>query len=118
VSCTPGFNLFVTDWYTVFDMDSSLEEKFKQITRRPSERLAVFRGLSLAEQSAVFGELSPHVQQSLLKDLRVSEISDILDHLDPRLAEKILARIKDQKRRLRIIKKLKDDVREKIEFFD
>lgn len=98
-------------------MDSSLEEKFKQITRRPEERMSVFRGLSLAEQSAVFSALSPHVQQSLLKDLRVSEISDIMDHLDPRLAEKILARIKDQKRRLRIIKKLKDEVRDKIEYF-
>ncbi len=98
-------------------MDSSLEEKFKIIARRPAERLTIFRSLSLAEQSAVLGELSPHVQQSLLKNLRVGEISDILDHLDPRLAEKILARIKDQKRRLRIIKKLKDEVREKIEYF-
>lgn len=98
-------------------MDASLEEKFKIISRRPDERMVVFRGLSLAEQSAVFGALSPHVQQVLLKDLRISEISDLMDHLDPRSAEKILARIKDQKRRLKIIKKLKDEVREKIEYF-
>lgn len=98
-------------------MDASLEVKFKQISRRPDERMVVFRGLSLAEQSAVFSALSPHVQQALLKDLRVSEISDLMDHLDPRSAEKVLARVKDQKRRLRIIKKLKDEVREKIEYF-
>lgn len=94
-----------------------MEVKFKQISRRPDERMVVFRGLSLAEQSAVFSALSPHVQQALLKDLRVSEISDLMDHLDPRSAEKVLARVKDQKRRLRIIKKLKDEVREKIEYF-
>lgn len=98
-------------------MDATLEEKLKQITRKPVERLALFRGLTLAEQSAVVSELSPHVQQILLKELRVGEIADILDHLDPRLAEKILARIKDEKRRLKIIKKLKDEAREKIEYF-
>lgn len=98
-------------------MDASLEEKYKLISRRPEERLTVFRGLTLAEQSAVFSALSPHVQQALLKNLRVGEIADILDHLDPRLAEKVLARIKDQKRRLKIIKKLKDEAREKLEYF-
>lgn len=98
-------------------MDASLEEKYKLISRRPEERLTVFRGLTLAEQSAVFSALSPHVQQALLKNLRVGEIADILDHLDPRLAEKVVARIKDQKRRLKIIKKLKDEAREKIEYF-
>lgn len=98
-------------------MDAYLIEKLKQITRRPVERLALFRGLSLAEQSAVLTELSPHVQQILLKDLRMGEIADLLDHLDPRLAEKLLARIKDDKRRLKIIKKLKDEARDKIEFF-
>ncbi|OGG67183.1 hypothetical protein A3I99_00760 [Candidatus Kaiserbacteria bacterium RIFCSPLOWO2_02_FULL_45_11b] len=41
----------------------------------------------------------------------------MLDHMDPRQAENILARIKDQKRRLKIIKKLKDDARDKIEYF-
>lgn len=94
-----------------------MEEKYKLISRRPEERLTVFRGLTLAEQSAVFSALSPHVQQALLKNLRVGEIADILDHLDPRLAEKVLARIKDQKRRLKIIKKLKDEAREKLEYF-
>ena len=98
-------------------MDSHLEEKLKQITRRPSERLALFRGLTLAEQSAVIGELSPHVQQSMLTNLRLAEVANLLDHLDPRLAEKILTRIKDEKRRLKIIKKLKDEAREKIEYF-
>jgi magnesium transporter len=37
--------------------------------------------------------------------------------MDPRQAENILARIKDEKRRLKIIKKLKDDARDKIEYF-
>ena len=37
--------------------------------------------------------------------------------MDHRLAENILYRLKDEKYRLRIIKKLKDDAREKIEYF-
>ncbi len=98
-------------------MDKNLEEQLKQITRRPTERLVLLRKLPLAERSVVLQELSPHVQQQLLGDLRVTEIADILDHLDPRQAEKILARIKDQKRRLKIIKRLKDEAREKIEYF-
>ncbi len=98
-------------------MDAYLVEKLRHITRKPNERLAIFRALSLAEKSAVLSELSPHVQQILLNDLRLGEIADILDHLDPRLAEKILTRIKDGKRRLRIIKKLKDEARDKIEYF-
>jgi magnesium transporter len=98
-------------------MDKNLEVQLKQITRQPAERLALLRKLSLAERSAVLQELSPHVQQQLLGNLRVSEIADILDHLDPRQAEKILSRIKDHKRRFKIIKRLKDEARDKIEYF-
>jgi magnesium transporter len=98
-------------------MDKNLEVEFKAISRMPHERLTRMRALSLSEQSAVLQELSPHVQQIILSKLKTSEIVDILDHLDPRQAENILARIKDQARRLKIIKKLKGDVREKIEYF-
>lgn len=98
-------------------MDKNLEVEFKAISRMPQERLVRMRALSLPEQSAVLQELSPHVQQIILSKLKISEIVDILDHLDPRQAENILARIKDQNRRLKIVKKLKGDAREKIEYF-
>jgi len=98
-------------------MDKNLEAQLKQITRRPAERMVLLRALTLAERSVVLQELTPHVQQQVLSNFRVNEIADILDHLDPRQAEKILARIKDQKRRIKIIKRLKDEARDKIEYF-
>jgi magnesium transporter len=98
-------------------MDDVLHEKIKYLSRHPDERLALFRELSLAEQSVALSTLSPHAQQSLLEQLRHDEIVSIVDHLDPRLAENILARIQNEKRRLRIIKKIKTEAREKIEYF-
>jgi len=98
-------------------MELTLEEKISVIRRKPAERTALLRGLSLPEQSAVMQELSPHVQQALLEDLKTHEIVDIVDHMDPRQAENILARIKDESRRLKIIKKIKTEAREKIEYF-
>ncbi len=98
-------------------MDLVLAEKLKIITRKPAERLSVLRSLTLPEQSAVLQELSPHVQQALLHELKSDEIATIVDHMDPRQAENILARIKDQRRRLKIIQKIKFEAREKIEYF-
>jgi magnesium transporter len=98
-------------------MDKNLEVIHRAITHRSTERLSRIRALTLPEQSTIFQELSPHVQQSLFKQLKNSEIGDMLDHMDPRQAEKILARIKDEKRREKIIKKIKGEAREKIEYF-
>ncbi|USN87612.1 MAG: magnesium transporter [Candidatus Nomurabacteria bacterium] len=98
-------------------MTKDLEKMVRKISRDPAERVALLRSLSLGEQSAVFQELSPHVQQTLLSQLRITEIVDIIDHLDPRQAENILPRVKNDKQRLKIIKKIKTEAREKIEFF-
>ena len=75
------------------------------------------RALTLPEQSAVFELLSAHVQQALLESLRTGEIVDLLDHMDLRQAERTLARIRDEKRRDRIMARLKGDAREKLEYF-
>jgi magnesium transporter len=98
-------------------MEKDLDRETKIITRQPAERLAHMRALSLPEQSAVFQELSPHVQQMILSEFRLGEIVDMLDHMDPRQAEKVLSRIKDNKKRLRIVKRIKTEVRDKIEYF-
>ncbi len=98
-------------------MEKDLERETKIITRQPAERLAHMRSMSLPEQSAVFQELSPHVQQMILSEFRLGEIVDMLDHMDPRQAEKVLSRIKDNKKRLRIVKRIKTEVRDKIEYF-
>ena len=87
------------------------------ITHNSKERLAILRGLTLGEQSAIFAELSQHVQQSLLTQLSVTEIVDILDHMELQLAEKVLTRIKNNARRNKITKRLKTEIREKIEYF-
>ncbi|HMO78100.1 MAG TPA: magnesium transporter [Candidatus Paceibacterota bacterium] len=98
-------------------MDKKLHTKAAAIARRPADRVSQLRSLSLPEQSAMFQTFSPHIQIQLLTELKLSEVVDILDHMDPRLAEIILYRLKDVKYRLRIIKKLKDEAREKIEYF-
>lgn len=79
--------------------------------------MAVLRGMSIPERSAVFEELSPYVQQSILKQLRIHEIIDMLDHMDLQQAQNILARVKDAKRREKIVRRLKGDVKEKMEYF-
>jgi len=88
-----------------------------QLTYRPKERIALFRALSLPEQSAVIVLLSPYIQQEILKQLTLHEAIQVLDHLDLLTAENIVKRIKDTKRRDRIITSLKQDIREKIERF-
>ena len=98
-------------------MKIDLVLKIKEITRKPLERAALLRELTLPEQSAVLQELSPHIQQALLLQLKDDEIANIVDHLDPRLAEKIISRVRDEKRRVRIIKRVKTEAREKIEYF-
>ncbi len=109
--------MLVSDCYTDSNMDSELLDVIKAINKKPSERLHALRSLSLPERSAVLQELSPHVQQALLHELTNHEITDLVDHMDPRQAENILARIKDEKKRLKIIKKIKTEAREKIEYF-
>ncbi len=98
-------------------MNEKLLNELNKILRLPAERLSRFRRLTLAERSAVLQELSPHIQQSLLRELKEAEIADLVDHMAPRQAENVLARLKDEKRRLRIIKKVKTEAREKIEYF-
>ena len=89
----------------------------KTITYKPHERMAALRSLSIPEQCAVFLELSPYVQQSILEKLKTIEIVDLLDHMDMQQAEHALAKIADTKRRTRIVKRLKGEVKEKMEYF-
>lgn len=96
-----------------FDSTATL----RSLRRRPEDRLATFRSLPLSEQSAVLSELSPYVQQLLLKQLNLHEIVDVLDHMDLRAAEAILSRLKDSRRRGQITKRLKAEIREKVEYF-
>lgn len=94
-----------------------LSDTARSLTYHPTERMTTLRSLSIPERSAVFEELSPYVQQSILKDMHIYEVVDMLDNLDMRQVERVLARIPDVKRRQTVIKRLKGDIREKTEYF-
>lgn len=98
-------------------MEKDLEKEVKIIRRNPAERLSKIRSLPLSEKSVVFQELSSSIQQLLLSQLHIQEIVELVDHVDPRQAENIVSKIKDDKRRLKIIKRVKSEAREKIEYF-
>lgn len=92
-------------------------ELANSITYNPKDRLKNMLALTLGERSAVFAELSNQTQQSILQQLSVTEVVDLVDHLDLRMAEKVIMRMADAKRRTKIIKRLKTEVSDKIEYF-
>ncbi len=98
-------------------MKASLSEITHVVTHHPTERAERLRALSLPEQSALVTSLSPYVQQQLLAELTLDEIVAIVDHMDLLMAEKVLRRIKDVRRRHKVINRLKAEVREKVDYF-
>lgn len=89
----------------------------RTVTYRPDERLGEFGSLSLAEKSAVFHLLSSNVQQSILASLSFMDALELLDHMDPVSVHQTLAKMRNEKRRARLIARLKSDRYEKCEFF-
>lgn len=87
------------------------------VTYNAKERVEIFKGLSLGERSAVFNELSHHIQQTLIASLTTTEVVDLVDHLDLRTAEKVIMRMPNTARRTNIIKRLKTEVSDKVEYF-
>lgn len=93
------------------------ETLLKTLTYNPEIRLQTLRNLSIAERSAAFSELSPYVQQGVLKQLKVREIVDIVDHMDLQESKRVLSQIKEPKRREAVVQRLKGEVKEKMEYF-
>lgn len=81
------------------------------------KRMSNFRELSVPERAAAFEQLSPYIQETILKQLKVYEIVDLVDHMDLQHAERVLTRIKDKKLRERVVKRLKGEVKNKMEYF-
>jgi magnesium transporter len=98
-------------------MPKKKESVIQTLTYKPDERMEVLRSMSVPKRSAVFEKLSPHVQQSILKQLKSDEIVDMLDHLDMQQAEHIIKRIPNQKRREKIVLKLKGEIKDKMDYF-
>lgn len=89
----------------------------RSLTNTSATRLIEFRALPLETQSAVFERLSPHVQQQLLEKLRTEELLQLLDHFDLQQTENILARLRNPKKRQRLVARLQRDLKEKAEYF-
>ena len=89
----------------------------KQVTYRPEERVALLRSLSKGEQSVILQSVSAYVQQQVLRELTDHEVVDVLDHMDLQAAQRLVMRIKDTKRREKIVAALKADIKDKVEFF-
>lgn len=89
----------------------------KQITYRPEERVALLRSLTTGEQSSILQSVSAYVQQQVLRQLTDHEVVDILDHMDLQAAQRLVTRIKDTKRREKIVAALKADIKDKVEYF-
>jgi len=98
-------------------MSDDIATKVRQVTYRSRDRLSLFRECSLPEQSVVMAELSPYVQQDLLKLLTTSEVVNVLDHMDLRVVKRVIEQIKDEKLRTRITVRLKTEIKEKVEHF-
>ncbi len=89
----------------------------KQLTYKPNGRVSTLRKLDLPERAAAFEKLSPYVQQSILKQLKTHEIVDLLDQLDMQQAGRVLTRIQNEKQREKILRRLKGDIKDKMEYF-
>jgi magnesium transporter len=98
-------------------LKKTLEESIQNVTYHPNDRAARLRALPLPEQSATVVALSPYVQQQLLLELTIDETVALLDHMDLLTAQTVLRRIKDVRRRHKIITQLKSEVKEKVEYF-
>jgi magnesium transporter len=98
-------------------MPKKKESIVQTLTYKPDERMDILRSMPVPQRSAIFEKLSPHVQQSILKQFKSDEIVEMLDHLDMQQAEHIIKRIPNQKRREKIVLKLKGEIKEKMDYF-
>lgn len=87
------------------------------LTYHANGRMQTLRQLTVPERASAFEKLSPYVQQSILKQLKIHEIVDMLDHMDMQQAERALTRIQNTKRREKIVERLKGDIKEKMDYF-
>jgi magnesium transporter len=98
-------------------MSSAVNEYIKRVTYRKDERVALLRSLSVAEQSTILQSVSSYIQQQVLHEFTNQEVIDVLDHMDLQSAQKLVVRIRDLKRREKIVSQLKADIKDKMEYF-
>ncbi|MEN9920175.1 MAG: hypothetical protein RL538_68 [Candidatus Parcubacteria bacterium] len=98
-------------------MQHTMSTTARSLTYRPEERMMLFRALGSTERSDAFLELSPHLQQSILRQMTITEIVNMLDNMDMLQVEHVLSRVPNVRYRQRIVEKLKAEIREKVDHF-
>jgi magnesium transporter len=89
----------------------------KQLTYNAKERTTIFLEQQLPLRAAIFELLSPYVQQQIIADLSDEDLVNLLDALDLSRANTVLAQMRDQEKRERIIRRLKIELKSKAEEF-
>jgi len=97
-----------------------LEEQQEQVEllqlRAPRTRLATFRKIPPNRQGFVLLQLSPHLQDWIVDRLSDKELLAFLPFLDPDEATDIVQLLDSPRRQKRLLKKLTNELKEKIEF--
>lgn len=113
-------NAIIIETSNTMELESvefDVEATARTVTYNKEERMKLFRVLALPERSAVFNVLSPRMRQEVLDALAFTEALELLDHLDPLRVHQVVSRVKDKKRKERLIARLKSDRFEKLEYF-
>ncbi|RME54795.1 magnesium transporter [Candidatus Woesearchaeota archaeon] len=87
----------------------------ENLANNPNKRIEIFKQIPNNQQSTVILKLSRRLKKSILDKLKDEEVVKIIDYLDPDEATDILQLFKNRKRK-KLLKKLKHDLREKVEF--
>ncbi len=88
-----------------------------QLTYNAHERRDRFLENELPMRAAVFEVLSPYLQQQLLSELTFEESVELLDALDLEKAKTVLAQLHDDRKRDKLIARLKSDLKDKADYF-
>ena len=90
-------------------------ELIPKLIYSPKRRIHLFRQIPTNKQGEILLNLSKHLQQNILTNLKDKEILGLLHYLDPDEITDLLQNIK-KRRRNKLIKKLSEDIKEKVEF--
>jgi magnesium transporter len=91
------------------------DEIYYKLIYSTKRRLSIFREMPANKQGFVLLNLSKHIQQDILKKLEDKEIINLLHYLDPDEVTQLLQNVKNH-RKEKIIKKLNEYIKEKVEF--
>lgn len=83
--------------------------------RRSARRLDVFRAIDVADQGTTLLRQSRRLQKNLLKDLNNTELTALLNFLDPDKATDLLRQLPDNRSK-HVTAQLSSQLREKVEF--